>query len=89
MASEEEGLSLASVGGLRVVDLKEELKSRGLATDGKKVSRIDGAELVEGSGVFFVRFEVAAAAGARISYEEGEKRRRSTTVGRVSSQACT
>lgn len=35
MASE--GLSADDVGALRVVDLKEELKTRGLATDGKKV----------------------------------------------------
>ena len=38
MASE--GLNLSNVGELRVVDLKEELKTRGLATDGKKVSAI-------------------------------------------------
>lgn len=38
MASE--GLSLENVGALRVVDLKEELKTRGLATDGKKVKAI-------------------------------------------------
>lgn len=31
------GLSLADVDGLRVVDLKEALKERGLPTDGKKV----------------------------------------------------
>lgn len=40
MASE--GLSLVNVGELRVVDLKEELKTRGLATDGKKVNAIGG-----------------------------------------------
>lgn len=38
MASE--GLNVSNVGELRVVDLKEELKTRGLATDGKKVSAI-------------------------------------------------
>lgn len=38
MASE--ALSPEKVGGLRVVDLKEELKTRGLATDGKKVNGI-------------------------------------------------
>lgn len=37
MTSEGE-VSLSNVGELRVVDLKEELKNRGLATDGKKVS---------------------------------------------------
>lgn len=35
MASE--ALTVGNIGGLRVVDLKGELKSRGLATDGKKV----------------------------------------------------
>ena len=40
MASD--GLSADNVGALRVVDLKEELKARGLATDGKKV-RLMGA----------------------------------------------
>lgn len=38
MTSEGGEVSLSNVGELRVVDLKEELKSRGLATDGKKVS---------------------------------------------------
>lgn len=40
MASE--ALSADNVGALRVVDLKEELKTRGLATDGKKVRFMRG-----------------------------------------------
>lgn len=38
-----EPLSPDNVGALRVVDLKEELKTRGLATDGKKVNAISSA----------------------------------------------
>lgn len=59
MASE--ALSPENVGALRVVDLKEELKTRGLATDGKKVNAVGLALPYPGPIVFEIQMEGSAA----------------------------
>ncbi|CAM9546627.1 unnamed protein product, partial [Ectocarpus sp. 8 AP-2014] len=67
MTSEGSEVSLSNVGELRVVDLKEELKSRGLATDGKKAVLLERLTEALGSPTTAAPTEDASQVGAAVT----------------------